>query len=58
MTEINSGLPSEIDDFFDNIPDNEEDLTSLFIEVVIILGGQIRQYCTIIHIPKIKNNHT
>ena len=35
MTEINSSLPSEIDDFFDNIPENEEDLTSLFTEVAI-----------------------
>ena len=35
MTEINSSLPSEIDDFFDNIPENEEDLTGLFTKIAI-----------------------
>ncbi|CAG8617515.1 7258_t:CDS:2 [Funneliformis mosseae] len=35
MTKINSSLPSEIDDFFDNILENEKDLTSLFTEIII-----------------------
>ncbi|CAG8651926.1 10059_t:CDS:1, partial [Funneliformis caledonium] len=32
---INLSLSNEIDDFFDNISENEEDLTSLFTEVAI-----------------------
>src|SRR4051794_28600104 len=38
MTEIYSSTSkenSDIDDFFDSIPENEEDLTSLFAEVAI-----------------------
>ncbi|CAG8657570.1 11294_t:CDS:2 [Funneliformis mosseae] len=35
MTKINSSLPNKIDDFFDNILENEEDLISLFTEIAI-----------------------